>query len=130
MQFQIRSPRLCRYFGVIAMASVLFSTVSMQASAGSPQRFLAGKELRTLLPGIFVGTLNGSWKLKIRAKPDGTIVGWAVGRTDHGKWVIRNNMLCVAWNNWTSGRSKCTKVAKSGNWLEANSVGKFRLRKI
>lgn len=127
---KLKGSRLRRFCGVIVMAGILVPATSGHLSAGSPQQVLTGKELRALLPGVFVGTLNGSWKLKIQAKRDGTIVGWAVGRKDHGKWVIRKNMLCVAWNSWTSGKSKCTEVAKSGNWLEANSVGKLRLRKI
>ena len=98
--------------------------------ASAADRYLPAKELVSLFPGVFVGVVDGSWKMKIKASKSGTLKGWVMGRTDNGRWRVRKGQFCVVWAKWTKGKESCSRVVRQGKWLQTTDGRNMKFRKI
>jgi hypothetical protein len=61
-------------------------------------------------------------EIPIRYNANGTVHGYTelaylAGESttsDHGRWWIANNRLCVQWRNWMEGKSYCFVLHRIG----------------
>jgi len=77
--------------------------------------------LEGLFPGYYEARVAGGYTLLIAAKDDGTMLGRAFGKEDHGVWVIKDEELCIAWRSWTRGQYKCGTITQNGAWYVATN---------
>ena len=106
----------------LAAASLVLSLSNISAFADDA---LSQKELRGLFPGSFMAVVHGSIKLKIVAHSNGSLTGVYSGKTDKGRWSVRNGKLCVALDTWMAGKSTCSAVVAQAGWYRGSGV-KFR----
>ncbi len=99
-------------------ATAAFCLVST-AQAGSIS--LNGASIQNLFPGYYKAEVMGGYTLLISAKSNGRLEGKAFGREDKGNWTIVGNRLCVSWKRWTSGKTKCGDITRSGSWYVARN---------
>ena len=87
---------------------------------------LSGAELRSLFPGSFQAVVSGAINFRITARGDGSLSAISPrGRTDTGRWSVRSGKLCIEFNNWLAGRTRCTSVIHDAGWYVGSAV-KFK----
>ncbi len=76
-------------------------------------------ELKVIWPGSKItGQKNTSVQFTRLNKIDGTILGYAVGEKDIGRWDIEDNTVCHHFKKWRSGVRECMKLYKVGSKYE------------
>ncbi len=83
---------------------------------------LEPEAIEGLFPGHYEAQVAGGYRLLIAAKSDGTMMGRAFGREDKGKWVIKDEELCISWRSWTRGKYKCGSIMQNGEWYVATNT--------
>ncbi|MCA0432411.1 MAG: hypothetical protein LCH46_04015 [Proteobacteria bacterium] len=106
------------------LAAAAFVALSVPALAGET---LTSKELRGLAPGRYAVSVMGIYEITVSIRRNGTITGIKGDEKDHGRWSVRGQKLCVAWNNWVGGKQRCASLS-GGNG--AYSGGGLYLRRI
>lgn len=116
----------------LAVASLASATLSFSAisEAEGKSKSLRKHEIVSLFPGVFVGVVDGSWKIKVVANRNGKLKGWVLGTSDTGVWRVRGSKFCVKWHNWTKGEEKCSHIIRKGKWLHTSSGKRLKLRKV
>ena len=94
----IRNPLLA------ALAVVCLSTTAFAGDS------LSAQELRKLAPGRYAVNVLGLVNMTVSMSPNGIITGQAKGERDRGIWRVRGQQLCIAWNNWNSGKTSCAAL--------------------
>lgn len=105
--------------------AVLLLSACSAAHAAEPGP-LEGPAIRKMLPGRFEASALG-FTFEFTLKRNGAVLGKFGSYSDTGKWNVRDDQLCIALDNWTSGTFKCAAVmlTKAGG----HTVGPFALRK-
>ena len=75
--------------------------------------------IHDLFPGYYEAEIYGGYTLLIAASANGRLDGKVFGRTDNGRWRIVGDRLCVLWQHWTNGASKCGRIVAEDGWYVA-----------
>lgn len=98
----------------------LLATAAYAGSNGLDARSIKG-----LFPGYFEAKVQG-YRVQFTGLGNGTLKGVAYGQQDQGYWSVKDNNLCVAWKEWTKGKSKCGSISQKSGWFVAsNSSGEI-----
>lgn len=110
---------------VLAISAMGLAAPHGAAVAGN----LDSSSIRKLFPGEFEAVVRG-YRIHISGSAGGRLVGEAYGQQDRGRWYMKGNTLCVAWNKWAEGKSTCGKISQQSGWFVASGSGgqilKFR----
>ena len=109
---------------------ILGSSIGFTTSAASNNNVLQSREISALFPGVFVGYVDNSMRIKVAAKRNGTLKGWVMGVSDKGHWRVSKGRFCVKWQSWGNGKEYCGKIYRNGQWLEAAVGKKLKLKKV
>jgi hypothetical protein len=107
------------------MTSAVFALVLAQpVQAGA----LTAQELRNLAPGRYAVSIYGLVKMTINMQPGGGISGiTSKQKTDNGTWSVSGEKLCIRWNRWLKGKTRCTGLSGTKGTY---SGGGLYIRKI
>ena len=109
-----------RLFLALIMALSMVSIGMDQAAlAAGP---LSGADLQRLFPGKFNVVVKEVHRITVTAKADGSLVGKALGKKDHGKWYVSGSELCVTLNKWLKGKTRCSAVTEEAGWYYSSGV--------
>jgi hypothetical protein len=102
----------------VIYAALALAVLGLMSAAQAEGSRLSASSIKKLFPGQYEATVRG-YKLLFTASSDGRLAGWSFGREDNGRWFLRGHTLCVVWQQWTEGKSKCAYVSRAGVWLVA-----------
>jgi hypothetical protein len=105
-------------------AALLALTLINPAMAGGP---LSPQDIKNLAPGRYAVNVMGLVSLTVSMRPNGVIVGEAKGKRDSGVWLVQGQKLCVAWNNWYSGKRRCVKLSGSNGAYQGGGLSMRRI---
>jgi hypothetical protein len=109
-----------RAFAVAALF-LIFSAVPSPAGEQ-----LSSRALTNLFPGRFHVVVTGLINFKITARGDGSLSAVSPrGKKDNGRWSIRAGELCIKFNKWLGGRTRCTAIVQEAGWYIGPKV-KFK----
>jgi hypothetical protein len=75
---------------------------------------LNAEQIKALAPGTYkVSAGLGLVKLRINMRPGGGLSGVNLKKqkTDTGTWSVQGNQLCIKWNRWLKGKTRCTALS-------------------
>ncbi len=104
---------------VAASFAFVFTSVPVFAET------MSQTQVRKLFPGSYNVLIFGRYDLRVNMRPNGTMTGVAGTYQDTGKWSVENGRLCVAWANWTKGKTGCSALSRKGDWISGRG---FRFR--
>lgn len=105
-------------------STAIVAALGLAVSPVTPAERVSHSHLLELFPGTFAARYKG-YDLKIVARANGRLQGYAAGQEDTGRWSIVNGKLCIMFEDWLEGDTKCSTVRRSAKWLVANDV-KFK----
>ena len=80
-----------------------------------------GEKIKTALStgGATVSTDNlWDYEVEVELKPSGVLEGQtAFGQSDSGKWWIKGDAICIQFDFWLDGNTKCLGVEKEGDQI-------------
>ena len=114
---------MTRIKSALAAAIVLFACAS-PVLAGNQ---LVASDLKRLLPGRFVVTLYNNVSMTVTMRANGTVAGAAKGESDTGHWVVSGNRLCIGFNKWLGGQTRCSSLQSQGSYFQGSG---FTFRRI
>ncbi len=94
-----------------ACGAVLFAASAGFANAGET---LTASQIKKFVPGSASAHIMGS-KVRIRLGQGGSISAKWDGERDTGIWRVNNDQLCIKFNKWMNGATRCSAVTRSGN---------------
>jgi hypothetical protein len=71
---------------------------------------LSAQDIRRLAPGQYAVNVMGLVSMTVTLRPNGSIFGIAKGERDRGRWSVQGQRLCIAWNKWLNGATKCSSL--------------------
>ena len=107
-----------------ALAASLFLALTLATPAGAGEA-MTSSQIKSLFPGTFKAVVNGVVTVRLTAYRSGKLKGAIPGDSDRGRWSVRGGVLCIVLNKWMDGKSRCSKVTRSGKWYRVASV-KFK----
>lgn len=99
-------------------AMIMAGLISIQipsAIAGLP---LGAAQLKSLAPGHYKVTLMGGSNMTVTLHGNGTILGVAKGEIDRGHWRLSGNKICIAWNKWLGGGTRCSSLIREAGYYQ------------
>lgn len=100
--------------------SIVFVALVLPAAAGpSIAANLDGGAIKRLFPGYFEAKVQG-YTIHFMGLGNGRLKGEAYGREDRGRWFVKGDTLCVAWERWTKSQAKCGAIAQQAGWFVAS----------
>ena len=82
---------------------------------------LTASQIKTFVPGRAKARISGS-AITINLSRRGTLSGKWAGERDMGKWHVSGDRLCIRFNNWLGGGTRCSSVSRSGNAYRVSGV--------
>ncbi len=82
---------------------------------------LTASQIKTFVPGRAKARISGS-AITISLSRRGTLSGKWAGERDTGKWHVSGDRLCIRFNNWLGGGTRCSSVSRSGNAYRVSGV--------
>jgi hypothetical protein len=101
----------------ILAAAALLLTVIQPSFAGSS---LSATELKRLAPGRYYVTLYNAVSMTVILKPNGTVSGASKTERDSGIWRLSGNQLCIGWNKWLGGQTRCSGLTSEGGYYRGS----------
>ena len=83
--------------------------------------------IKGLFPGFFEAKAQG-YTILFSGYRNGRLKGKAYGRQDQGRWFVSGNNICVSWDQWTKGQTKCGSISQQDGWFIARGGGKEILK--
>lgn len=110
----------------LLLALSLLIAMALPSQAGSR---LSGSEIKSLAPGVYVGTWKGKRKLHLNIRQNGTISGTVDGRRHSGSWYVSGDNLCLVVKVLVIRKTKCGAISRQGSWIVGYyKEGKPRIR--
>lgn len=111
------------------LMGLLLCTVSATASVGV-EAPLAGPELKAAVSGKTVYIQSPMGEIPIRYNTNGTLLGQTElalldgenSATDRGRWWVKDNKLCIRWQNWMEAKPYCFTMQR----VSKNAVRWYR----
>lgn len=91
-------------------ATVLFANSGISLAGET----LSASEIKKFVPGSATAQIMGS-KVRIRMSHGGGLSAKWDGERDTGIWRVSNDQLCIKFNKWMNGATRCSAVTRSGN---------------
>jgi hypothetical protein len=104
-----------RFKSAMAAAAILLS-VSASSYAGD---VLSSNELKQLASGRFLVSVYGT-SMTVTLRPNGSILGAAKGESDSGHWNLNGNRLCIGWNRWLGGKTRCSSLVSQVGYYQGS----------
>lgn len=95
----------------------LIITQITSANAGSS---LGPAQLKSLIPGRYKVTLMGISNMTVMLRGNGTILGSAQGTIDNGHWKVSGNKICIGWNKWLGGSTRCSGLLREAGYYQGS----------
>jgi hypothetical protein len=106
-------------------AALLCAGLSVPAQAEQ----LSAAQIKALAPGTYAVSVYGLVKLRISFRPGGGLSGLNLRKqkTDTGTWSVQGEKLCIKWNRWLKGKTRCAALSgENGSY----SGGGLSIQKI
>jgi hypothetical protein len=97
-------------FAAICAAAAGFGFVA-PAAAGE---VLKSHEIKKFVPGSATAQIMGS-NVSISMSRSGRLSAKWDGERDTGTWRVNGDQLCIRFNKWMNGATRCSAVTKAGN---------------
>ncbi len=108
---------------VLAFATLFLILSVMPSLAG---KTLSNGALTGLFPGRFHVVVVGFINIKVTARGDGSLSAVSArGKKDSGRWSVRAGVLCIKFDKWLGGRTRCTAIVQEAGWYTGSKL-KFR----
>jgi hypothetical protein len=99
------------------MATVaLLLSLSSTSFAGDT---LGASELKQLTPGRFLVSVYGT-NMTVTLRPNGSVIGAAKGESDSGHWNLMGNRICIGWNKWLGGKTRCSSLVSQVGYYQGS----------
>lgn len=92
-------------------AAVVFCAQAPAVMAGET---LKSHEIKKFVPGRASAKIMGS-NVSISMSRSGRVSAKWDGERDTGSWRVSGDQLCIRFNKWMNGATRCSAVTKSGN---------------
>ncbi len=99
------------------IAAALLLSVAPGVQAGNS---LSQSQLKHLAPGRYLVTLYNAVSMTVTLKPNGTVLGRANADRDSGIWRLSGNQLCIGWNKWLGGQTRCSGLTSEGGYYRGS----------
>ena len=103
----------------IFSAALLSLLPLSQAHAGSA---LSAGELRSLAPGSYDVEVMDTVSLTVKLFANGQMSGNTGGQRDTGHWHVSGDRLCISWNKWLGGHTKCSSLVEQNGALQGEGL--------
>jgi hypothetical protein len=101
----------------VITAAALLLCVAQPVMAGAR---LSVSELKHLAPGRYFVTLYNAVSMTVTLKPNGTVSGASKSEHDSGIWRLSGNQLCIGWNKWLGGQTRCSGLTSEGGYYKGS----------
>ncbi len=99
----------------LAAAAFLLSLAS-PSFAGD---VLSSTQLKQLAPGRFLVSVYGT-NMTVTLRPNGSVLGAAKNESDSGHWNLNGNRLCIGWNKWLGGKTRCSSLVSQIGYYQGS----------
>ena len=107
----------------LTFATLLLILSAMPSPAGAT---LSNGALASLFPGRFHVVVIGFINIKVTARGDGSLSAVSArGKKDSGRWNVRAGVLCIKFDKWLGGRTRCTAIVREAGWYVGSKL-KFK----
>lgn len=106
---------MTRFKSALTAAALLLS-ISGPTLAGN---VLSSSELKQLAPGRFLVSVYGT-SMTVTLRPNGSVLGAAKGESDRGHWNLSGNRLCIGWNKWLGGKTRCSSLVSQVGYYQGS----------
>ena len=107
-------------FRIIFVVAVVV-TLLMAGDVTAKFKRATGEKIKAALStgGATVSTGNlWDYEVEVELKPSGAMEGeTAFGQSDRGKWWIKGDAICIQFDFWLDGDTKCLGVEKEGDQI-------------
>lgn len=100
-------------------ASIVFA-VSAAGTANAGET-LKSHEIKKFVPGRATAKIMGS-KVSISMSRGGSLSAKWDGERDTGTWRVSGDRLCIKFNKWMNGATRCSSVTRAGNSYQVAGV--------
>jgi hypothetical protein len=98
-----------------AIAAISAATIALGlVSAASAGETLKSHEIKKFVPGSATAKIMGS-NVSISMSRSGRLSAKWDGERDTGTWRVSGDQLCIRFNKWMNGATRCSAVTKAGN---------------
>ncbi len=104
------------HFKSIAAAAAMLLTLSAPVLAGD---VLNPNQLKQLAPGRFLVSVFGT-SMTVTLRSNGSVLGASKNDSDSGHWNLNGNRLCIGWNNWLGGKTRCSTLATQAGYYQGS----------
>ena len=101
----------------LAGATAICTAVNTAAA----DEVLSASQIKSFVPGRAKAQISGD-TVTISLSRRGTLSGKWAGERDHGSWHVSGDRLCIKFDNWLGGATRCSAVARSGNAYRVSGV--------
>jgi hypothetical protein len=88
---------------------------------------LGAADIKRLVPGRFLVTLSNTVNLTVVMRANGTVSGSTKGDADSGRWMLDGSRLCIGFNKWLGGNTRCSSLVNAGGYYQGSG---FTFRRI
>jgi hypothetical protein len=100
-------------------ATLLLAGLALPSAAGQ----LTAAELQKLAPGNYDVNVMGFIHMTIAMSPGGSISGiTSKKKRDTGIWSVQGEKLCIRWNRWLKGKTRCVGLSGSGGSYSGGGI--------
>jgi len=97
------------------------AVICTAVSTAQANEILSASQIKSFVPGRAKAQISGD-TVTISLSRRGTLSGKWAGERDHGSWHVSGDRLCIKFNNWLGGATRCSAVARSGNAYRVSGV--------
>jgi hypothetical protein len=115
LQHKSFEAKMTQFRSAMAAAAIL---ISMSASSFAGD-VLSTNELKQLAPGRFLVSVYGT-SMTVTLRPNGSVQGAAKGESDSGHWNLSGNRLCIGWNKWLGGKTRCSSLVSQVGYYQGS----------
>ena len=105
-----------RLFTAMITAGLIFTQLPSAIASVT----LGPAQLKSLAPGRYKVTLMGISNMTVTLRANGTVFGAANGAKDNGHWNLRGNQICIGWNKWLGGGTRCSGLTRQAGYYQGS----------
>lgn len=103
-----------------SFAAALIGAVGLSAAASAQAGSLGSADIAKIFPGQFEAKVKG-YRVSFAGSSNGALAGVAYGQQDKGHWFMKGSTLCVSWDKWTKGKTRCGQISQQDGWYVASN---------
>ncbi len=97
------------------------AVICTAVSTAQANELLDASQIKSFVPGRAKAQISGD-TVTISLSRRGTLSGKWAGERDHGRWHVSGDRLCIKFDNWLGGATRCSPVARAGNAYRVSGV--------